>query len=172
MGDGGRAERGRPLACAVKSEATFGRFMRREVERGAHLSFLQVGGCRAAATQSAPADGTKPNSGIHCAAGRGTCLSQRDRLHPPPTHGVRRTTVFWSARGRAQGRRRFGPARIGKLTPIRIPIRSKASHEEPRNPQRGHLRPYAHRDGSRHLSPSPIPISVGRSVPAEPLGHP
>jgi hypothetical protein len=30
----------------------------------------------------------------------------------------------------------------------------------------------AHRDGSRHLSPSPIPIPVGRSVPAEPLGPP
>jgi hypothetical protein len=45
------------------------------------------------------------------------------------------------------------------------------SHEEPRNPQQGHLRPDAHRDGSRHLSPSPIPISVGRSVPAEPLNR-
>jgi hypothetical protein len=54
-----------------------------------------------------------------------------------PRHGVGRTTVFWSARGRAQRRRRFGPARIGDpLTPIRIPCSSTASHEEPRDPQR------------------------------------
>jgi hypothetical protein len=31
-------------------------------------------------------------------------------------HGVGRTTVFWSARGRAQRRRRFGRARRGKPT--------------------------------------------------------
>jgi hypothetical protein len=31
-----------------------------------------------------------------------------------PGHGVGRTTVFWSARGRAQRRRRFGRARRGK----------------------------------------------------------
>jgi hypothetical protein len=31
-----------------------------------------------------------------------------------PRHDVGRTTVFWSARGRAQRRRRFGPARRGK----------------------------------------------------------
>ena len=31
-------------------------------------------------------------------------------------HGIRKTTVFLSARGRAQRRRRFGPARRGKPT--------------------------------------------------------
>jgi hypothetical protein len=135
---------------------------------------------------------------VCCTAGRGACLSQRDRLHPSPNstllgsclrrdrsqrrsvwseclgciprHVLGRTTVFWSARGRAQRRRRFGPARIGKLTPIRIPCSSTASHEEPRNPQQGHLRPDAHRDGSRHHPRHlPPPPTAGRAKrPAEP----
>ncbi len=65
-------------------------------------------------------------------------------------HGVGTTTVFWSARGRAQRRRRFGRARRGKSLwhtgrqthslPIRIPIPSTAINDESSTRTSPHLK--------------------------------
>jgi hypothetical protein len=68
-------------------------------------------------------------------------------------HGVGRTTVFWSARGRAQRRRRFGPARRGKSTD---------SHQDP-NPFNG--KPSGTSKSSTRTPPPMKRMAVRRNVP-------
>ncbi len=74
-------------------------------------------------------------------------------------HGVGRTTVFWSARGRAQRRRHFGPARRGKPTHSQSSSPSRPLHAV-RNRQRGHLRIFNEWQWRRTV---PVNSSVTRS---------
>ena len=67
-----------------------------------------------------------------------------------------RDTVVECARQSAASTPLWSCPKRHPLTFIRIPIRSTASHEEPRNPQQGHLRPL-----NKWQNDSPHPIVRG-----------